>query len=44
MRPTMEAINFELKQYLVSMMQQNQFFDVPTDDPNPHLAIFLKSE
>ncbi|KEH18802.1 hypothetical protein MTR_8g028605 [Medicago truncatula] len=42
MRPTVEANNFELKPYFPFMAQQNQFFCVPTDDPNLHLAIFLE--
>ncbi|XP_050916177.1 uncharacterized protein LOC127131291 [Lathyrus oleraceus] len=39
------AINrndFELKTLLLSIVQQNQFLDSPTDDPNLHLSVFVQ--
>ena len=38
---TVEANNFELKPALITMVQQNQFFGHPTEDPNEHLDRFL---
>lgn len=40
-RPTLEEKSFELKPYLLSMVQQNQFPSSPTDDPNLHMFILL---
>ncbi|KAK2449189.1 hypothetical protein QL285_008407 [Trifolium repens] len=40
--PAIEANNFELKPSLLTAVQQNQFSENPTDDPNLHLSIFLQ--
>ena len=40
-QPTMDAINFELKPALITMVQQHQFTGHPTEDPNEHLGRFL---
>ena len=39
---SIDANNFELKQTLISLVQQQQFVGHPLDDPNAHLAIFLE--
>ena len=41
-QPTVDANNFELKQALITMVQQHQFTSHPTEDPNEHLGRFLK--
>lgn len=41
-RQTINANNFELKPALINMVQQNEFGGSPLDDPNVHLAMFLK--
>ena len=41
-QPAVEANNFELKQALITMVQQNQFTGHPTEDPNELLGRFLK--
>ena len=43
-QPTVDANNFELKRTLITMVQQHQFTDHPTEDPNEHLGRFLKME
>ena len=40
--PTVDANNFELKQALITMAQQQQFTGHPTEDPNEHLGRFLR--
>ena len=40
-QPTVDANNFELKPYLITMVQQHQFTGHPTEDPNVHLGRFL---
>lgn len=37
-----DANNFELKPFLISMVQRNQFFGSPTDYSNLHISIFIK--
>jgi len=39
--PAVGDNNFELKPDLLNIVQQNQFFRSPTEDPNLHLSIFL---
>ena len=41
-QPTMDANDFELKQALITMVQQHQFTGHPTEDPNEHLGRFLR--
>ena len=41
-RQSVNANNFELNLALINMVQQNQFGGSPLEDPNVHLAIFLK--
>ena len=41
-QPTVKANNFELKQALITMVQQNQFTGYPTEYPNEHLGKFLR--
>lgn len=41
-RPAIAANNFELKPSLVQIIQQNQFSGNPTEDPNLHLATFVR--
>ena len=41
-QPTVDANNFELKPALITMVQQHQFTDHPTEDPNEHLGRFLR--
>ena len=43
-QPTVDANNFELKPTLITMVQQHQFTDHPTEDPNEHLGRFLRME
>lgn len=33
--------NFELKPYLIGMVQQNQFFGLPSENSGFHLSIFV---
>lgn len=35
------ANNFELKPSLISMVQQNMFFELSMENPNLHLSIFV---
>jgi len=39
---TVEGNNFEIKPALIYLMQQNQFFGSPTEDPNLHVSNFLR--
>jgi len=41
-RPGVDANNFELKQALISMVQQSQFSRTPLEDPNLHISVFLE--
>ena len=38
--PTVEGNNFEIKPPLISLVQQNQFFGSPIEDPNLHISTF----
>ena len=40
--PMIEGNNFEIKPALIYLVQQNQFFGSPTEDPNLHVSIFLR--
>ena len=40
--PTVEGNNFEIKPAVIYLVQQNQFFGSPTEDPNFHISTFLK--
>jgi len=40
MYPTVEDNNFEIKPALIYLVQQNQFFGSPTEDPNLHISTF----
>jgi len=40
--PTIEGNNFEIKPALIYLVQQNQFFGSPTEDPNLHVSTFLR--
>jgi len=40
--PTVEGNNFEIKPTLLNLVQQNQFFGSPTEDPNLHISTFLR--
>ena len=37
-----EANDFELKPTLINMVQQHQFTEHPSEDPNKHLGRFLR--
>ena len=41
-QPAIEAINFELKPALITMVQQNQFTSHPSEEPNEHMDRFLR--
>jgi len=41
-RLPMTTNNFKLKSALISMVQQSQFGDIPMEEPNLHLLVFLK--
>ena len=41
-QPAIDANNFELKLALITMVQQNQFTDHPSEDPNEHLGRFMR--
>ena len=40
---TINANNFELKQALINMLQQNQYGGLVHEHPNVHLATFLET-
>jgi len=42
--PTIEGNNFEIKPALIYLVQQNQFFGSPTEDPNFHISNFFKTQ
>jgi hypothetical protein len=39
--PTVEE-NFEIEPTLIYLVQQNQFFGSPTEDPNYHISTFFR--
>ena len=41
-QPTIKANNFELKPALITMVQQNQYTEHLTEDPNEQLGRFLR--
>ena len=41
-QPAIEANNFELKPTLITMVQQHQFIDHPSEDPNEHMGRFMR--
>ena len=41
-QPPIEAYNFEPKPPLITMVQQHQFIDHPSKDPNEHLGRFMR--
>ena len=41
-QPAIEANNFELKPALITMVQQHQFTDHPSEDPNEHMGRFMR--
>ena len=43
-QPPIEAINFELKPALITMVQQHQFTGHLSEDPNEHLGRFTRME
>ena len=43
-KPTIEANNFELKPALITMVQQLQYTEHPSEDPTEHLGRFLRME
>ena len=40
--PTIEGDDLEIKPALLNLVQQNQFFGSPTEDPNLHISTFLR--
>ncbi|AES76386.1 hypothetical protein MTR_6g078050 [Medicago truncatula] len=40
-RPKIAVNNFKLKPSLLQIVQQNQFFGNPTENPNLHLSVFV---
>jgi len=40
--PMVEGNNFEIKPALIYLVQQNQFFGSPIEDPNVHISTFLR--
>ena len=43
-QPAIEAKNFELKLSLITMVQQHQYIDHPSEDLNEHMGRFLRME
>ena len=43
-QPAIEANNFELKPALITMVQQHQYTDHLSEDPNEHMGRFLRME
>ena len=41
-QPAIEANNFQLKPALITMVQQYQFTDHPSEDPNEHMGRFMR--
>ena len=41
-QPAIEGNNFKLKPTLITMVQQHQFTDHPSEDPNEHMGRFIK--
>ena len=41
-QPSIEANNFELKPALITIVQQHQFTDHPSEDTNEHLGRFMR--
>ena len=41
-QPAIEANNFELKPALITMVQQHQFTDHPSEDRNKHMGRFMR--
>ena len=41
-QPVIEANNFELKQALITIVQQHQYTGHPSKDPNEHMERFLR--
>ena len=42
MYPTVEGTMFDIKPALLNLVQQNQFFGSPAEDPNLHISTFLR--
>ena len=40
-KPSIQALNFEIKSAYIQMVSQYQFAGFPSEDPNAHLASFL---
>ena len=40
--PAVDGNNFEIKSALIYLVQENQFFGSPTEDPNLHVSNFLR--
>jgi len=40
--PTVEGNNFEINLAFIYLVQQNQFFGSPTEDPSLHISFFLR--
>jgi len=40
--PTVDDDNFEIKPALLNLVQQNQIYGSPTEDPNLHISTFLR--
>lgn len=40
-QPPIATNNFELKPSLIGMVQENQFFGFPYENPNLHLSVFV---
>jgi len=40
--PTVEDDNFEIKPAFLNLVQKNQFFGSPNEDPNLHISTFYR--